>query len=75
MNGLLWSSFADSAAISICYGLIAIILLAFGVNKAAIALAFFCAIALISIAGSVVTTNRQIEISDEQLEIIDLKYK
>lgn len=75
MNGLLWSSFANSTAICLCYSIIALGLLAFGMSKAVIAVAAFCIIALISIAGSVVTTNNQIEISNEQLEIIELKYQ
>jgi hypothetical protein len=75
MNGLLWTSFADSIAISIVCALAAVLLVAFGVKEAAMALVLFLAIAVCSTAGSVVTTNNQINIGNEQIEVIGLKYK
>jgi hypothetical protein len=75
MNGLVWTSCADSTVLSILYAIFAALLLALGIKEAALALGVFCAIAIISIAGSVATTNKQIEIGNEQLEVIELKYK
>jgi hypothetical protein len=75
MNGLLWTSFADSTAISVLYSLLAALLFTLGIREAAIAFVVFCVIAGASTVGSIVTTKKQIEIGAEQLELIELKYK
>ena len=75
LNGLLWTSFANLTAISSAYALVAAILYFLKIEYAAIAFVVFCGIAMVSIVGSIVTTSKQIEIGDEQLEIIQLKYK
>jgi hypothetical protein len=75
MNGLLWTSFADSTAISVLYSLLAALLFTLGIREAAIAFVVFCVIGGASTVGSIVTTKKQIEIGAEQLELIELKYK
>lgn len=75
MNGLLWTSLADSTVLSVLYAIFASILLTLGMKMAVVALELFCAIALISIVGSVVATNKQIDIGNQQLEVMELKYK
>jgi hypothetical protein len=75
MNGLLWTSLADSTALSVLYAILAALLIAIGMKEAVVALELFCAIAVVSIIGSVVTTNKQIDIGNQQLEVMELKNK
>jgi hypothetical protein len=75
MNGLLWTSLADSTALSVLYAILAALLIAIGMKEAVVAFELFCTIAIVSIIGSIVTTNKQIDIGNEQLEVMELKYR
>ncbi|NKN03067.1 hypothetical protein [Rhizobium leguminosarum] len=74
-NGLIWTSLADSAAIALFYCLVSVALYYFGVSNALIAVATFLLIMVVSIIGNRVSTNRQINIGNEQLEHIRFEHK
>ncbi len=74
-NGAIWTSFADSTILAILFLLISMLMHWLGSVDAFIAAVIFMLIACFSIIGSVVCTNKQIEIGAEQLEVIELKYK
>lgn len=74
-NGAIWTSFADSTILAILFSLISMLMYWLGSVDAFIAAVIFMIIACFSIIGSLVCTNKQIEIGAEQLEVIEFKYK
>jgi hypothetical protein len=75
INGALWSSFADSTVLAILFFLASMVLYWIGFNDAFLAGMLFLLITAVSLAGSLVCTNRQIGIGADQLAIIEFKYK
>jgi hypothetical protein len=74
-NGAVWTSFADSTALSILFCIAALSLYGVGLEEAFPPAMMFLVIAAVSFAGSRVCTRKQIEIGAEQLEIIEFKNK
>ncbi|MBI3699654.1 MAG: hypothetical protein HY242_04325 [Afipia sp.] len=74
-NGAVWTSFADSAVLSILFFLVSIFLYLIGFEDAFLAGLVFAIIFAVSVVGSEVCTRRHIGIGEQQLEIIKLKYK
>jgi hypothetical protein len=74
-NGLFWTSFADSAALSTGYSLLSLTLIAFGVNGSFTAVVVFLLIGILFAIGQVAATKKQISIGDEQLEHFRFDYK
>jgi hypothetical protein len=73
-NGLIWTSCADSSVLSLMFSVLCVGLYLLGVQSCLLAMALFILIFVISAVGSIVTTKRQMDIGEEQLEIIRLKY-
>lgn len=73
-NGAYWTAVADIRAISIVFILFSMILHYFGFNNSLPAVLVFTCIFIASFWFSMFVTKRHIEIGNEQLEIIELKY-
>lgn len=74
-NGYVWTTLADIRALSYPFALVACALWYFGFDGAPIALMAFILLTIFSYFGSTVVTEQQIDIGDQQLEIIEHKYK
>lgn len=74
VNGLIWTSFADATVLALLYFLFSVCLFFFGLKDAVLAVGLFFFIAVACRLGSLITTNRQISIGQEQLDIISSKY-
>jgi len=74
-NGAIWTTFADSAVLSILFFLASMLLYYLGFQDAFPAGMIFLLLFSLSIAGSEIATRRHIAIGEEQLEVIELKYK
>jgi hypothetical protein len=74
-NGLLWTSFADSAAIACGYCVASIILCFLNVDGSGLSLVLFTIIGIFSIIANKISTDKHIAIGKEQLEVVDLHYK
>lgn len=73
-NGLLWTSCADTTAIGILFLGYSLILIASHVNGAAYAAMAFFGFALLGFVGSVKSTEKHIELGNEQLDLMEEKY-
>lgn len=74
-NGLMWTSYSDASILAILYCVPAIFFYWIGVDASLIALLLFIGISAVCYVGCLIATRKQIEIGEEQLEIIDMKYK
>ena len=73
-NGLIWTSAADVTSIGIFFLGYSLILIASDVPNAAYAAIAFFIISLLGFVGSVKTTEKQIGLGNEQLDLMDEKY-
>jgi hypothetical protein len=74
-NGLIWTTCADSTALSAFAILLGLILGLLGHPGGWAAATVFCLIAIVSFLGSLATTRKQRQIADEQIEIFEMSYK
>lgn len=74
-NGMLWTSFADSIAISSIFIAGSLTMYFLQYNNSIIALISFIAIFFASVVGHQACEKKQIEIAAEQLEIIKSEYR
>jgi hypothetical protein len=73
-NGLLWTSAADVTAIGILFLGYSLVLVISGVQNAAYAAIAFFASSLLGFIGSIKTTEKHIELGNEQLDLMEEKY-
>jgi hypothetical protein len=73
-NGLLWTSAADITAIGVLFLGYSLILILSDVRNAAYAAIAYFACALLGFIGSIKTTEKHIELGNEQLDLIEEKY-
>tara|TARA_A100000171_G_C2080704_1_gene119565 strand:+ start:248 stop:841 length:594 start_codon:yes stop_codon:yes gene_type:complete len=74
-NGYLWTTAADARAVSVVYLCLAIFLAVLGKEEAVGASIVFLALFLMTYFLSHFLTEKHIEIGNEQVEIISLKYR
>jgi hypothetical protein len=74
-NGLIWTSFADSMLISCLFMAASFALLSFVGVSAFYAFSAFFLIFVLSAVGLWSTTERQVKIGDDQIELMRMKYK
>jgi hypothetical protein len=73
-NGLIWTSCADLTAISVLFLGYSLILVVSQVHDAAYAALAYFAFALVGFVGSIKTTEKHIELGNEQLDLMEEKY-
>lgn len=73
-NGLIWTSSADLTAISILFLGYSLILIVSDVQSAAYAAIAYFVSALVGFIGLVKTTDRHLELGNEQLDLMEEKY-
>lgn len=74
-NGFIWTTLADLRALSFLFSIASIFFWFFGLQQALVATVIFATLIAISHYGSITVTARHKEIGNEQIEIIEHKYR